>query len=487
MIHSRRASLAASMAVVLALGEAFVSGAVAQSIRRRAVAVPGSGIDSSFFGIHINKRSSPWPTFSPFGSYRTLGSQIKWADIETCDGGSDPTNACYQWPPFDQWINQARSNGADVMFTLFATPSWASSRGSRCVAAGNPDAGCTGAADLTCVFQQQNGPGVCDPPSDIDAVPGSGRGDGTNKHFRDFVTALVTHAGAGTIRYWEIWNEPNISTEWTGTNAQMVRMARDARTIVRSVDSAARFTTPAVANAIMAAKNWLQPYLLAGGGDLADVVAFHGYVQSGACPDQCPVPENEITLVNNVRSVAAAAGQQNKPLFDTEVSWGEKSGFTDAAARQAFTGRMYLLSMSSGVARLYWYGLDFAISSTGGSGEFWAPSGNPDGCGVAAPEGGDLCPAGVAVQQIARWMIGAQFSSPCTPSGTTWTCGLTAPGGYQAIAVWDTSGTTVLFPVPAQYIRLRTLDGTALTMDPAPNRTIPAGASPILLENFSRN
>jgi hypothetical protein len=460
--------------------------AFAATPRHRAVAHTPNTIQADFFGIHINKETSPWPLFSPFPAYRTLGSQIKWADIEKCDGGADSANPCYQWQKFDSWLNLALSNGADVMFTLYATPSWASSRGSRCAGAGSPDAGCTGPADLNCAFQTQNGPGICDPPSDIDAVPGSGLGDGTNKHFRDFVTALLQHAGPGKIRFWEIWNEPNISGEWTGSNAQMLRMARDARSIVHSVDPNALFTTPAVANAVVAARNWLLPYLQAGGGDLADVIAFHGYIQTGACPTQCPVPEDEVTLINNVRSVAATAGQQNKPLFDTEVSWGEKSNLTDPTARSAFTGRMYLLSISGGVNRLYWYGLDFPISSLGGSGEFWAPTGNPDGCVVSAPEGGDICPAGIAVQQLFRWVVGTVMIQPCAAISTTWRCGLMASNGYQALAVWDTSGSPVNFSAPLGYIQFRTLDGTIHAIDPT-NRNIAAGPSPILLETFSRS
>jgi len=448
---------------------------------------PGSVISPSYFGIHINKQTTPWPTFSTFGALRSLGGQIKWADIETCDGGSDPTNPCYNWTKFDYETNLALSNGADVLFTTYATPTWASSRGARCIAFGVPDSGCTGPPDRACAFQSQNGPGICDPPDDIDAVPGSGRADGTNQHFRDFITAVLAHAGPGVIKYWEVWNEPNINSEWNntvGTKAQLLRIAGDLRQIVQSVDPDALFTTPAVANALYGGLiNWLQPYLLAGGGDLADVVAFHGYIQAGQCPASCPVPEREAALIDRLRTVMANTGQTGKPIFDTENSWGEKSLTIDWNARVSFVGRMYLVSMSQGVDRLYWYGLDFPINpAIGGSGEFWARDGNRDGCDIAGDGGGDVCPAGIAVQQIYQWTVGASFYQPCSSVGTTWTCGLTRPNGYQALAVWNSSGIPGDFAVPDGYVQYRMLDGSLVTID-LNNPTIGITDQPVLLEN----
>src|SRR5258708_14422074 len=53
-------------------------------------------------------------------------------------------------------------------------------------------------------------------------------GSGTNQHWIDWVTAVVTRY-KGKISYYEIWNEPNNTAMWQGTNAQLVRLAGDAR------------------------------------------------------------------------------------------------------------------------------------------------------------------------------------------------------------------------------------------------------------------
>ena len=86
------------------------------------------------------------------------------------------------------------------MFTMYATPSWASLHGMN-----------SSSPNTFCAFQQQNGPGICDPPDDL-----SCNGSGTDQHFKNFVSALINHLGPGKIKYWEMWNEPNIQKEWSG-------------------------------------------------------------------------------------------------------------------------------------------------------------------------------------------------------------------------------------------------------------------------------
>src|SRR5882762_10399799 len=79
----------------------------------------GVPIDPGFFGIMVNNNpAAPWPATLgvPFSSWRTLGDQLKWSDIEQCDGGSDPTNSCYVWSTFDSAVSQARATGQDILY-----------------------------------------------------------------------------------------------------------------------------------------------------------------------------------------------------------------------------------------------------------------------------------------------------------------------------------------------------------------------------------
>ena len=411
----------------------------------------GPGLQPSFFGLHVNQLSSPWPTV-PFASYRSLNSSyIKWADINTGD-------QTYNWTNFDRWMARAESNGQDIMYTLFTTPSWASSRG---VNTGNPN--------NSCVYANITGPGACDPPNDLNAD-----GTGSDKHWKDFITAVMTHVGPGKIKYWEVWNEYNNSIEWTGTQEQMLRMAKDAYTIIKAMDSNALVTTPSVSSPMFAVNNWVKPYLQAGGGNYADVIAIHGYVHlNNTCPGSCPDPQIIASILDNVRAVMAATGQQNKPLFDTEGSWGEGTQMNDPDMQTAFTGRYFLLqgagtATSKGFDKFYWYGWDFRHS-----GQFYA----------ATSRG--LTQSGSAYQQLYNWMVGATMTG-CSAHGTQWTCPMTRTG-YQAEAIWDSSHTcsngncsTSNVTVAPVYVQYRDLSGNVTVIN---NNTVPVGLKPLLLES----
>lgn len=71
-------------------------------------------------------------------------------------------------------------------------------------------------------------------------------------------------------------------------------------------------------------------------------------------------------------------------------------------------------------------------------------------------------------------------------NGTVWTCSYTKPGGYQSMAVWDTSQTcsggvctTSGFTVPAAYTYRQDLDGNKAPI----SSSVRIGLKPILLEN----
>ena len=55
----------------------------------------------------------------------------------------------------------------------------------------------------------------------------------------------MEHVGAGKFKYIEIWNEFNISTEWSGSIAQLVRITKDVSTIAKSYDPNVKIIGPA--------------------------------------------------------------------------------------------------------------------------------------------------------------------------------------------------------------------------------------------------
>ena len=100
-----------------------------------------------------------------------------------------------------------------------------------------------------------------------------------------------------------------------------------------------------------------------------------------------------------------------KPLWSTEGGWAQNSTVTDPDIQASWVARYYLLGWSSGVAEMYWFAYD---SPTYGS--LWT-------------SGGGLNKAGTAYGQTYNWIVGSSLTTPCSVSGTVWTCGLTLADG----------------------------------------------------------
>lgn len=423
---------------------------------------PTGAIAADFFNLDIGNFRSPWPNQLGvnIGVWRTLGAQLRWRDIETCDGGSDPTNACYTWAAFDKWNAAAAANGENILFTTYYTPTWASS---------NPSGTC-----------QDGNTGGCYPPNDVET------GD---YYWKDFLTALYTHTsttpGLENIKYWECWNEPNVPSEYNNNNsdpavalADLNTMCSDLHTTISTLDPTAKFTTPAPALGTGVVK-WMTTWIADGYANYADYIAFHGYV----CPGQGTCVTNSaetivpIILTPLKALMASTKGTTNdvssKPMWDTEGS--DDSGgvpLTDPDQHAAFYARYTLVQQSAGVAHYSYWGYDFngGVSLINNPG---APSAT-------------LNTAGVAWEQIYNWTVGWAFTTPCAnTSGSIWQCTLNN-GTSTSLIVWDTSQscsqgvcTTSNFTAPAGYSSYEDLAGNTNYIA---NNTVPIGAKPVRLQ-----
>jgi polysaccharide biosynthesis protein PslG len=432
-----------------------------------------------FFGMHIHALApgTPWPNSVvptvQFGGLRLWDSGTGWAETNTSVGVCDFSH-------MDTWFNEAQANNVDVLYNLARTPNWASSSPS----------------DDSCNYADINGGGgQCDPPYDLNSD-----GTGTDDIWIGWVTSVVSRY-KGKVKYYEIWNEWNISQFWSGTMPQLVRMTQDAYCIVEGppaagcnanskfpngtgLDPSAQIITPSTVgsgtsqNQLDAAARNMDMFLnqtQAGGmgpGSFVDIIGFHCYVSTQTVGDY-PIPEN-VTTVDN--AVATVAGVQGKPLFCTEGGSGDvtEEGFTDPNLQAAFLARFYLLQNSTSVSRVYWYAWDTTSTDIA----LWSPT--------------DTTPAAIAYGEVYKWLNGATQSSPCSPDGTVYTCAYTRPGGYAALAVWDsnptascyTAGTPTCstFTILSQYKFYRDVAGIETDV---PGSTIPLTAKPILIETLA--
>ncbi len=414
---------------------------------------------ATFFGMHINSPTTPWPNV-PVAGLRMWDDRAAWALVNTAPG-------VYDWSTFDIWLAAAK-NKADVLYDFGRTPSWA-----QCSVT-NPSCGLVDPL-VTCAYSQtggEGGPGQCLPPNDLDNL-----GNGTNQHWIDWVTAVATHSvksSTSHIKYYEIWNEANLTRFWDGNYAQLARMAQDARCIIigtscgnsqstytkTGIDPSAMLLTPAfVGSDTVNLIDAFAAYLPLA-GQYADIIAFHGYV--GHNP-----PEQIVTVHSNLLGVLAAQSQQTKQLFNTEASWGTANPLTDADQQAAWLSRYILLQVSLGINRFYWYSWDVPGV------ELWSSS-----------TGTTL--AGTAYREMNTWVSGATANGPCTAQGSVWSCGFTRASGYQAMAVWDTSQScsngvcsSSSFSAPSQFTQYLDVTGKSF---PITGGVVPIGLKPILLE-----
>lgn len=326
-----------------------------------------------------NNLVPPLPAFNTT-VYRELGSNANWANVETSSG-------VYNWSHVDNTANHVIAAGVNIiLFQLWQTPTWASS---------NP-------GDTNCNATVNGFPGSCDPPSDLNSD-----GTGTNAHFKSYATALMTHALAnwpGIKRVYELWNEPSAGqAEWTGTNAQLVRMQTDAIAIRNSIDPGGLICSSSFAGLWAGSgQTAYNAFLTAGGASGVDIIGFHGYVQNGTGGNN---PTDVLTVVlAYIRGVKASHGLTGK-LANTEFSWLVTSNFS--GDKIAFVGQSILVQQQTDLYLMNWYSYNF-----------------PAGLLATAVEGSTLAPAGIAFQQLVNFWLkpGTSMAQPCTQSGALWTC-----------------------------------------------------------------
>jgi hypothetical protein len=419
-------------------------------------------------------KSQPWPTV-PFGSLRLWDTDTRWQQM-------NPASGVYDFSNLDAYLALAHSHSVfDVVLVLGSTPNWISSDPSNTV----------------CDYANIS-PGSCAPPVDLNPD-----GTGTDHAWRSFVYAVAAHvttlnpAVYSKVTAYEMWNEFSRSTEsWSGSQAQMVRMAQDARCIVKGSGTvtatgetcaAQAFQIPAVgvapdsllvspsAQASAPDVNMLGAYFLSpAASGSADVIASHNYTYGSDC---CASPETLASQWRMLQTVLPESAR-GSAVWSTEGSWGDTQGKEpDPDMQSAYIARAYLLGWSLGFRRMYWY-------AWGNSwGRLWSQSG-VNGCSDQGSGTGCVSQAAQAFAAVYSWMVGNVMSRPCTASYSVYSCQIRTAQG-STLAVWNTSMTCArgrcsysLFAVPSGYESYRDLINVRHNLR---GRAISIGAKPVLL------
>jgi polysaccharide biosynthesis protein PslG len=392
-----------------------------QAVAAVSSAAGSTTIKESFFGAGFNGFHTWPPTdgqkqVATLGGIRLWDDNEKWGQIETAKG-------VYDWSGLDSIISKAQAQHVDVLYTFGDTPKWAGK-----IPAGSP-CGPTGSYS-------------CSAPTDVKTD-----GTGADSYFSDFVTALVKRY-KGQIAYYELWNEPDCTCFWSGNNAQIVRMTKDAASIIRSTDPAAKIVSPSAHGTTMA--TWFDGYIAAGGASTFDIVNAHLRGKGTKSPNV--VPESFLAMYDDLTAETKKRNLGSLPVWDDEHGIKPEDNLNDKDELAGYAARSIALRAGVGLQRQYLYTWDKNM------------------------QGND---SGTAWDVVAGWLIGHTIS-PCKASGTVYTCNLD-----NGQIVWDTSKTcskgvcsTSKYTYPTTYHNQTDLDGVKKSMS---GGTVSIGYKPIFL------
>lgn len=382
----------------------------------RQIKPPAGAIPRSYFGLHMHRADAgtPWPPVG-FGSWRLWDAYTTWPMLE-------PQRGAWDFTRLDKYVAMAALTGVDILLPFGLSPAWASAR-----------------PDEPSAYK----PGNAAEPKRLD-------------DWRNYVRT-VAERYKGRIRYYELWNEPNLRNFYTGSVESMLELARETYAILKQVDSRNLLAAPAVTEGGKQLE-WLDRYLALGGGQFMDILSHHFYVPRAA-------PEQMLPMVADVRKIMARHGVAYKPLWNTESGWWMENGDgTDSrpapfttwkqlglADAAAYVSRALILGWAVGMERFYWFAWD------------------NHSMGLIEPTTKALKPAGHAFARTRVWLQGAVMTG-CEMSDDVWVCTLNPPDGGKARIVWLENGAPRPWRPPVDWAvgEVTTLDGLRSKLEGAP-------------------
>jgi hypothetical protein len=372
-------------------------------------------IRSTLFGMHDGTASTASLAEINEGAVRLWDVGVQWREIETAPG-------VYDFTRLDQLVTSAHAAHAEVTMVVAMTPSFYASSPTK-------------------------------PP-------------GTIAKYKNFVRALMQRyknfGGSRGIDAYEVWNEANIATFWTGTLPQLTKLTKAMHDVRDNVDQGAKVIGPAMVTRLDYQLKGLSKYFAQriGGKPVwkyMDAIALSLYPLP-KYGKRTGVPEDAIKQLRHVKKLLHKDHvPRSKDIWNTEVNYGLTSGSKAGTAadpvsdaRQASNVmRTYLLNAANGVKRVFWYRYDWAHLSGGGNYSNTLLTNPNDSTEVTA--------AGRAYTRAQRWMhgtlLGTSKHPPCpTDRHGTYTCVVKDSSGKRYIYWNPFHGAKVRLPKGVHHL-----------------------------------
>lgn len=297
----------------------------------------GPVLGVNLFNIHLEP--DPEAVRRSFTMARDLGAryarmQVPWEDIEIHGRGDfedrrnlETVGAVSAWAKYDRLAAEANAAGVELIWRLERPPLWARERAVTSPyfqaglerdgnSTGPPDDFADYAAFVRAVVERYDGDGIEDAP------------------------------GSPVVRYFQLWNEPNLKNEWnweTPRPEDFVALLRAGATAARAANPAAVILFPGLAptdglddRAPMTELEYLDQIYKAGGAAYFDVMAAQNY-GLGQPPDEHryvflrgqdnwnrgrPVDtRNDVSRIVLLREVMERNGDAGTAVWVTEFGW----------------------------------------------------------------------------------------------------------------------------------------------------------------------
>jgi hypothetical protein len=364
------------------------TGASATSPVGQAAAKPAKVIkvkvDPHLFGVHDYYWSSLHRKGT--GAIRLWDAGTQWSDLFPTPGAPD-------WSRLDAAVTQAHANGTEVTLVLGLTPPYAAADPA------NP-AYPTTMPNLTL--------------------------------YRNFVAAVMNRYksfnGYRGIAAYQVWNEANITTFWSGSYDQLGQLVKAVHDVRNQVDPGAKVVGPAMVTRLPYQQIGIKKFYAVKVNGVPvwkymDAVSLNLYPLD-TYNGRPGTPEDSIGLLNTVRGILAGDKvPATMPIWNTEVNYGMHTGAMGGHSATpissdlqiAYLMRTYLLNAAQGVKRVDWYAYDMGDLPAAVGGQ---PLGNTLLTDPSNRASGTLTPAGLAFQRIQQWMkgtlVGTATKRPCS-------------------------------------------------------------------------
>jgi len=227
--------------------------------------------------------------------FHWIRQEFPWEDIEI-HGKGDFTDRRHEpprssWEKYDHIVDLAEKYGLELIVRLSNPPAWSRADG--------------------------DARGTFAPPDDFN-------------DFGDFVYTVVSRY-RGRIRYYQIWNEPNIYPEWGEQPVnpeEYTELLKIAYTRAKQADPDVVIICGALASTIELGPRDMNDFIFlqrmydAGAGDYFDILAMQGYGLWSGPTDRRMQPR----VINYsrplfIRDIMVKNGDAHKPIWISEMNW----------------------------------------------------------------------------------------------------------------------------------------------------------------------